>query len=282
MPKEAERNPANAAGDWYIDMKCIDCAAAREVAPGLIVRRGGKSVFGRQPATRKEEHMAWRAALLCPTASVGRVRGGKPPPDLFPQEIAPGVFRCGYNALSSFGAHSYFAVRKEGNILVDSPRYVNHLVEAFEKAGGIADVLLTHRDDIVDADRYAKHFGARVFIHEDDADAAPYATNVLKGTAPTKIDDRLSVVPVPGHTKGSVVYLLDQIYLFAGDTLAWDPERESLTAFRQACWYSWSELKRSLACLDVSFEWVLPGHGHSHHLSASDMREHLRALVGAM
>lgn len=282
MPKEAERNPANAAGDWYIDTHCIDCAAAREVAPGLIVRRGGKSVFARQPATREEEHMAWRAVLLCPTASVGRMRGGKPPPDLFPQEIARGVFRCGYNALSSFGAQSYFAVREEGNLLIDSPRYANHLVEAFEKAGGIAEILLTHRDDIVDADRYARHFCARVFIHEDDADAAPYATNILKGTGATEIDDGLSAIPVPGHTKGSVVYLLDQTYLFAGDTLAWDPERKSLTAFRQACWYSWSELKRSLARLDVSFEWVLPGHGHSHRLSAPDMREHLRQLVDAM
>lgn len=282
MPKEAERNPANAAGDWYIDTKCIDCAAAREVAPGLIVRRGGKSVFGRQPATREEEHMAWRAALLCPTASVGRTSGGKPPPDLFPQAIAPGIFRCGYNALSSFGAQSYFAVREEGNLLVDSPRYVSHLVEAFEKAGGVADVLLTHRDDIVDADRYAKHFGARVWIHEDDADAAPYATNILKGTAATDIGDGLSSIPVPGHTKGSVVYLLNQIYLFAGDTLAWDPERKSLTAFRQACWYSWSELKRSLARLEVPFEWVLPGHGHSHRLNAQGMREHLQALVAAM
>ncbi|MBX6322240.1 MAG: MBL fold metallo-hydrolase, partial [Rhodospirillaceae bacterium] len=34
-----ERHPANAPGDWYVDRRCIDCGAAREVAPGLIVAR---------------------------------------------------------------------------------------------------------------------------------------------------------------------------------------------------------------------------------------------------
>src|ERR1700724_1110551 len=58
-----ERHGDNAAGDWYIDTKCIDCSAARTVAPGLIVSRGGQSVFGRQPETPEEVMMAWRARL---------------------------------------------------------------------------------------------------------------------------------------------------------------------------------------------------------------------------
>lgn len=49
MPKREARNPTSAKGDWFIDDRCIDCAASREVAPGLIVERGGKSVFARQP-----------------------------------------------------------------------------------------------------------------------------------------------------------------------------------------------------------------------------------------
>jgi hypothetical protein len=48
MPKREARNPTSAKGDWFIDDRCIDCAASREVAPGLIVERGGKSVFARQ------------------------------------------------------------------------------------------------------------------------------------------------------------------------------------------------------------------------------------------
>src|SRR5207237_298842 len=57
----ARRHPENAAGDWYVDDACIDCMAARDVAPGLIVARGGQSVFARQPVTEDELLMAWRA-----------------------------------------------------------------------------------------------------------------------------------------------------------------------------------------------------------------------------
>src|SRR5713101_2364610 len=101
MAKLSERNPASAPGDWYIDRRCIDCGASRELAPGLIVHRKGKSVFARQPANEDEERAAWRAVLVCPTASVGTGSHRAQPPDLFPQELAPGLYRCGYNAESS-------------------------------------------------------------------------------------------------------------------------------------------------------------------------------------
>jgi hypothetical protein len=64
------RNPHSAPGNWYIDTACIDCGASRHVAPGLIVERNERSVFSRQPGTPEEELAAWRAALVCPTASV--------------------------------------------------------------------------------------------------------------------------------------------------------------------------------------------------------------------
>jgi glyoxylase-like metal-dependent hydrolase (beta-lactamase superfamily II) len=284
MPRRSERNPVSVSGDWYIDTRCIDCAASREVAPGLIVRREGKSVFAHQPATDEEERAAWRAALLCPTASVGTAGGSHvQPARLFPQELAPGVYRCGYNARSSFGAHSYLIRRKQGNVLVDSPRFTHKLIEAFEQLGGLSDILLTHRDDVADADRYARQFKARVWIHEHDREAASYATHVLRGSDPTEVGEGLLAIPVPGHTRGSVVYLSKSTYLFSGDSVAWDAELNDLTAFRGACWYSWDELKRSLVRLSShAFEWVLPGHGHSMHLSARDMRERLQSLVNRM
>jgi glyoxylase-like metal-dependent hydrolase (beta-lactamase superfamily II) len=283
MPIRTDRNRDSASGNWYIDTHCIDCAASREVAPGLIVHRHGKSVFARQPETEEEILSAWRAVLVCPTASVGAETHHRQPPDLFPQELAPGVFRCGYNAASSFGAHSYLAQRAEGNVLVDSPRYVNKLVRKFEELGGVADILLTHRDDVADARRYAQHFGARVWIHEDDRSAAPYATHVFKGSVPRAIGERLLAVPVPGHTRGSMVFLLEDCYLFTGDSLAWSHQRKDLVAFRDACWYSWSELTRSLAQLaGYRFEWVLAGHGGSVHLATQEMQRRLRALVERM
>jgi len=283
MAKLSERNTASAPGDWYIDRRCIDCGASREVAPGLIVQESDLSIFARQPAGEEEERAAWRAVLVCPTASVGSVSRRAQPPDLFPQELAPGVYRCGYNAESSFGAHSYFVRRAAGNLLVDAPRYVGKLVRKLEELGGVGDILLSHRDDVADASRYASRFKARVWIHEDDRRAAPFATDVLKGGDPVEIRTGLIAIPVPGHTRGSVVYLLEETYLFTGDSLAWSRERGDLVAFRDACWYSWSEQRKSLAKLvEQRFEWVLSGHGGSIRLPAEEMQKRLRALVERM
>jgi len=278
MPR---RNLDSAPGDWYIDTACINCAAARHVAPGLIVERGDKSVFARQPANAEEEMMAWRAQLVCPTASVRSETKKQKPEGVFPQELAPGIYRCGFNSRDSYGAHSYFVTRPAGNLLIDSPRYATELKKFFDGAGGISDVLLSHRDDVADADKYAKAFRARVWIHKDDARAAPYATDRIDRK--TEIRKNLHVIPVPGHTKGSVVYLLEDRYLFTGDSLAWSEERKDLIAFRDACWYSWEKLTESLAALGAyRFEWVLPGHGWSVRVPAAEMRRRLGALVGRM
>jgi hypothetical protein len=199
----AARHESNAAGDWFVDTSCIDCAAAREAAPGLIVARGGQSVFERQPKTDEELKMAWRARLLCPTASIHSETKTAAPRDLFPQELTPGIYRLGYNARSSFGAHSYLIRRPAGNVMVDSPRWTKALVATLESWGGLSDIVLSHRDDVADADRYAGHFGSHVWIHEWDRSAARYAHHVIAGREPAAIAQDLLAVPVPGHTKAA-------------------------------------------------------------------------------
>jgi glyoxylase-like metal-dependent hydrolase (beta-lactamase superfamily II)/ferredoxin len=278
------RNPDSAPGDWYVDTACIDCGASRHVAPNLIIERNGKSVFAKQPNTQEERLAAWRAVLVCPTASVrSETRQPRPHDIIFPQEITEGVWRCGFNARSSFGAHSYFALRASGNLLVDSPRYSAELVKWFENAGGLAHILLSHQDDVADAGKYAKQFRARVWIHADDRLAAPYATDLLEGMSARAIASGVVAIPVPGHTRGSVVYLLDDWVLFTGDSLAWSMREQDLVAFRDACWYSWTELTVSLDKLTAyRFEWLLPGHGWPVHLSAAEMNGRLRALVERM
>ena len=91
-------------------------------------------------------------------------------------------------------------------------------------------------------------------------------------------------VPVPGHTRGSVVFSVDDTWLFTGDSLAWSHSRQDLVAFRDACWYSWREQTRSLARLaeTASFSWVLPGHGARVCLDPTDARRRLRDLVARM
>jgi glyoxylase-like metal-dependent hydrolase (beta-lactamase superfamily II) len=278
-----ERHPTNAPGDWYVDTACIDCLASRTVAPGLIVCRDGQSVFARQPESPEELRQAWRARLLCPTASIRTGTRLKPPAGLFPEELAPNVFRMGYNARSSYGAHAFVVRRPEGNLMTDAPRWTKQVVEPLEAWGGLSDILLTHRDDVADAERYARHFKARVWIHEADRDAAPFATDILQGREPVRLAPAVVALPLPGHTKGSVAYWVGGRYLFSGDSLAWSFEDEDLTAFRDACWYSWPEQRRSLrTLLDHPFEWVFAGHGGSQRLPQADMRRRLEALLERM
>lgn len=278
------RNTDSVPGDWYIDTACINCGASRHVAPGLIAERNDKSIFVRQPVTPEDQLAAWRAVLVCPTASVrSETKQPRPNVAIFPQQIISGVWRCGFNARSSFGAHSYFVARPDGNLLIDSPRYAAELVNWFDASGGIAHILLSHRDDVADADKYARRFGARVWIHRQDSSAAPYATDLLDDGSALSIAAGVRAISTSGHTRGSVVYLLEDRVLFSGDSLAWSPREQDLVAFRDACWYSWTELAESLGKLAAyRFEWLLPGHGWLAHLPAKEMSARLLALVARM
>ncbi len=290
MARVELRNPANVEGGWFVDTRCIDCGTCRELSPETFAPDGGYSVVVHQPPAgdAAAERGAWLAAQACPTSSIGTVDHRPRPGRLYPYELEPGlgVHDVGYCAESSFGASAWFVTRPEGNLLIDSPRFTEALARPFEAMGGIAHVLLTHRDDVADADRYAERFGARIWIHTDDRSAAPYATDLIEGDAgePTAIAPGVVAHPVPGHTRGSVVFVVDEQVCFSGDSLAWSQERGDLTAFRGATWFSWNAQTDSLRALAErsSFEWLLPGHGARAHLPAAEMHERLDALVARM
>jgi glyoxylase-like metal-dependent hydrolase (beta-lactamase superfamily II) len=283
MADPAQRHPANVAGPWFVDTSCINCDVSRQCAPWMFGEADDQAIVLRQPATPDERVEAMRALLACPTASIG-VIGDKPNAEgLFPQLLEDGVFYCGYTSRDSFGANAYFVERADGNLLVDSPRFVPPLVRAFEEKGGIARILLTHQDDVADADRFAAHFGARVFIHEHDKRAAPFATDILRGSETAALTPALLAIPAPGHTRGSVLYLLEQRFLFTGDSLYWSRKRRQLSAFRDACWYSWEEQARSLARLrGQRFSWVLAGHGNNCREEPAELQRQLDELLARM
>jgi glyoxylase-like metal-dependent hydrolase (beta-lactamase superfamily II)/ferredoxin len=296
MADPRRRHPASVPGPWFVDTTCIDCDACRQIAPAVFAESDGhgQSTVWRQPATPEDERAAARALVACPTASIGLQGGHVDAAFLFPQEIADGVSYCGYNSEDSFGANAFFAERPAGNLLVDSPRFATPLVRELERRGGIADILLTHRDDVADAGRFARHFGARVWIHEADAGAAPFATDRIRGIEPARLRPDLVAIPLPGHTRGSAAFLLESRshppravagggFLFSGDSLYWSRSRQDLGAFREACWYSWEAQADSLERLAVHpFEWVLAGHGDRGRAPAPEMARRLRALVGRM
>jgi glyoxylase-like metal-dependent hydrolase (beta-lactamase superfamily II) len=277
------RNPVNVPGDWFVDTRCIDCGTCREIAPSLFGEVAGLSLVQRQPA-EADETDAWLAAQACPTSSIGTMSRRPRPGRLYPREVeaGSGVFDLGYCSEDSFGASAWLIVRPAGNVLIDSPRFTEALARPIADLGGIHHVALTHRDDVADARRWASRFGARSWIHADDRRAAPWTTDTLTGEQ--ALQPGLLAIPVPGHTKGSVAFLLDGRWLFSGDSLAWSHEDDDLTAFRGACWYSWEVQTASLADLAARhrFGAVLPGHGARHLGSADDLHDRLVALVGRM
>jgi glyoxylase-like metal-dependent hydrolase (beta-lactamase superfamily II) len=201
-----------------------------------------------------------------------------------PELVAENVYRCGYTSESSFGAISYLIQRHGQNVLVDSPRFANPLVKNIEAMGGAGRMLLTHQDDVADHEKFHERFRCQRVLHRDDVRSRTAAVELKPtGSDPIALADDLVMIPTPGHTKGHAVFLYRHKFLFTGDHLAWSPRRGHLYAFRDACWYSWSEQITSMErLLDYSFEWVLPGHGRPINLTSAGMRASLERCIGWM
>jgi len=285
MANPALRLSENAPGDFFVDSTCIDCDACRQIAPETFAAEGDYSIVHHQPQNADETRRALMALVACPTASIGTEQhhDAHIGIDAFPELLTENVYYCGFNAESSFGAWSYLIVRSDsagGNVLVDSPRFATQLVKKIDSMGGVRTMFLTHRDDVADHEKFAKHFHCERVMHAADGAARLGIETLIRDDQPLAIDDDLLAIPVPGHTRGHTVLLYKNHFLFTGDHLAWSPGRATLTAFRSACWYSWEAQTRSMQKLrDYQFAWVLPGHGRIHYDEPGAMQEHLRRCI---
>ncbi|MBD1914613.1 MULTISPECIES: MBL fold metallo-hydrolase [Cyanophyceae] len=281
------RRPQNVDGDIYVDSSCIDCDTCRWMAPDIFSRDDEQSAVFHQPQTEAERLAALQAVLACPTASIGTV---EPPKDMkaaqasFPISITENVYHCGYHSEKSYGAASYLIRRPEGNVLVDSPRFAAPLVKQLEALGGVRYLYLTHQDDVADHQQFHERFGCDRILHADDIGSGTASVEIqLKGTDSVELASDLTIIPVPGHTKGHTVLLYGDRVLFTGDHLAWSVRLHQLHAFRSVCWYSWPEQIKSMEKLAAyDFEWVLPGHGRRHHADKATMRQHMQKCLDWM
>ncbi len=288
MARLAERLPENAPGDFYVDRTCIDCATCRQMAPEVFEQGEGFSYVARQPSDEAAESRALKALVACPTGSIGaanRAAQAREAANAFPEPHGDGVFFCGYTSERSFGAWSWLATRREGNVLVDSPRAAAPLLSGLERLGGVATLFLTHRDDVAEHAALRKRFLCERVIHARDAAAlGEPPERALEGDEPIRLADDLVAIPTPGHTRGHAVLLWKDSALFTGDHLAFSKRRGHLVGFRDACWYSWKEQIRSMErLLDFSFTRVLPGHGETFRAdSPAAMRKELEKCVAWM
>lgn len=283
MADRAKRLSTNAAGDFFVDSTCIDCDQCRELAPEVFGDGDGHASVLQQPGSSDSLQAALRALVTCPVGAIGTDQKHALSPVVagFPQPIADNVHFCGFASPDSFGASSYFILRKEGNVLVDSPRFATRLVRRIEELGGLRWMFLSHVDDIADHDKFRRHFGCTRIIHQREIRSAIAGMEwKLEGEDPQIIGPDLLAIPTPGHTRGHTVLLYADRFLFTGDHLWWSPLRKELSASRSYCWYSWPKQVESMErLLEHRFEWVLPGHGHRHRAAAAQMHKSLAACV---
>jgi glyoxylase-like metal-dependent hydrolase (beta-lactamase superfamily II)/ferredoxin len=288
MANIQQRLPENIPGDFFVDASCIDCDTCTQLAPEIFRDHGEQCSVHHQPETEAETRLALMALVACPTGSIGATQkhDAHIGIDAFPSPVADNVYFCGFTSESSFGAWSYLITRPEnegGNLLIDSPRYATQLVKRIAAMGGVRHMLLTHKDDVADHERFAKKFGCERIMHADDGAARLGVERIIQGEDPVQLDRDVLVIPTPGHTRGHVVFLYKNKFLFTGDHLAWSPTRSTLTAFRSATWYSWTKQIESMGRLaNYDFEWVLPGHGNLHHDNIPNMRYHLQSCIAWM
>jgi len=284
MARLADRTKANASGDLFVDSSCIGCDTCRRLAPATYGGgEGDTSYVARQPATDDERRRALMALVSCPTSSIGSISktGLAEAVAALPDEVAPGVFDCGFAAESSFGAASWFVRRPGGNVLVDSPRASRPLVARLKALGGVRFLFLTHRDDVADHARLARALGCDRVIHvRDETPGTAGVEQKIVGDEPVELGEGLLVIPVPGHTAGSAALLWNDTYLFTGDHL-WGDAGGRLGVSRSVCWWDWESQLRSLdRLLEFRFRWVLPGHGRpARRDSPEEMWEALEALI---
>jgi glyoxylase-like metal-dependent hydrolase (beta-lactamase superfamily II)/ferredoxin len=283
MADRTKRLSSNVAGNFFVDETCINCDTCRQLAPKSFEEVGEYSAVTSQPDGDEKVHQAYQALLACPVGSIGTEHSDKTKLQAamasFPLHLEDVVFYCGFNSEKSFGANSFFVQHPDGNWLIDSPRYIKHLIDAFERRGGIARIFLTHEDDVADADKFAKHFGAKRIIHRADADAVLDAEWIEDGTDAIHLAADFLAIPVPGHTPGSMALLYKEKFLFTGDHLWWDPETKSLGAPKRLVWRGRVLVDSIAKLLDYRFEWVLAGHGDRIKLSVAEMRRHVEHLL---
>jgi glyoxylase-like metal-dependent hydrolase (beta-lactamase superfamily II)/ferredoxin len=283
MANVAKRLSTNTEGNFFVDSTCINCDTCRQLAPATFAETEDYSYVHHQPTGEAEKLQAYQALLACPVGSIGALTGDtsllNAASESFPLQIEGNVYYNGFNSEKSFGANSYFIRRTEGNWLIDSPRYMKRLVDVFEQWGGVQTIFLSHEDDVADAGRYAKRFGARRVIHRADLSAVPDAEWVIDGTTPVQATEDCLILPVPGHTPGSQALLYAERFLFTGDHLWWDRDEERLGIPSVYVWAEGSLLDSTRKLLDHNFEWVLPGHGDRIHLQASRMKAELNRLL---
>ena len=181
IPSKRPR-PQNVKGNLFVDESCIDCDVCRWICPTIYGRKGIKAAVIKQPSTDEDKLHAYSAMISCPVGAIRTVAADpivKQALDIFPSEVnkclrfsfsallifslvlstqidpynIPGIFHLGYHSHETYGATPYLVTRKDGNIMIDTPRFNERLAKSIERLGDLKFIIITHQDDIGDHDK---------------------------------------------------------------------------------------------------------------------------------
>lgn len=136
-------------------------------------------------------------------------------------------------------ANCYVVEEDNTCVIIDAPSKANVILDYISKKGlSLSAILLTHGHfDHIDAiDELSEKTEAQVYIHQNDYEmlydstlnaSSIFGLHITKKSAAKKLNDndtlafgkiKIKVLLTPGHTKGSVCYIIND-NIFTGDTL---------------------------------------------------------------
>jgi hypothetical protein len=150
------------------------------MSPNTFGRKGIKAAVISQPTTEQGKLQAFAAMIACPVGAIRTKQSDSlvlQAASAFPAEIdhihIPDVYHLGYHSSESFGATPYLIYRSKedgGNIMIDCPRYNSNLGKQLDDFGGIDTLIITHKDDIPEHDKWKKRYpNMQRIIHRTDA-----------------------------------------------------------------------------------------------------------------
>lgn len=199
--------------------------------------------------------------------------------------------------------NSYVVIGRDNGraVVIDPGSVADEVRSILEKQGAVTvAILLTHAhyDHIEGAARLRDITGARVYVHREDETLlrsvnayalawrlpiikVPPADIILERDQVVSVDSlSVQVLHVPGHTKGSVAYAVDDM-LFVGDTIL--PAMVGRVDLPGGDQSSLQSSIKKLLCFAGKHFMVFPGHGDPASLaSILESNKHLREAFEAL
>lgn len=180
-------------------------------------------------------------------------------------------------------ARSFLLERPQGNLIVYNAPGLTAAAQAIRTAGGATRLVINHGHEAMFG---PQDIDAQVFVHERDREETAQSLDI-DGTfsARRRLDDDFEVIPAPGHTPGTTLFLWDggtHRFLFTGDMLWTQNGQWEVVVLGSSDRAAYLESLATIRELDfdVLVPWVsVAGEPSVDVVSALQVRERIDAII---